>query len=195
MVFGSTTPELRKMAEWLKQWKVQWVAMESTGVYWIPPYEVLESQGVEVLLTDTRPLSRVPGRKTDMLDCQWIQCLHSHGLLKGCFRPRGIDRGIAIGGAWQSRVSGRSSGLEEADAEVFGPDECPRASGGVAAGWGDGDEARAGDREGRKGSSAIGKIAGTRMPQKRGSHRPATERTLATCFAPPRCRWRRPPTA
>jgi len=72
MIFGSTTPELMKMAEWLKQCKVQSVAMESTGVYWIPPYEVLESQGLEVLLTDTRQLSRVPGRKTDMLDCQWI---------------------------------------------------------------------------------------------------------------------------
>jgi transposase len=103
MTFGSTTPELMKMAEWLKQWKVQSVAMESTGVYWIPPYEVLESQGLEVLLTDTRQLSRVPGRKTDMLDCQWIQCLHSHGLLNGCFRPeeaivelRSVVRGKAV---------------------------------------------------------------------------------------------------
>ena len=103
MVFGTTTPELMKMAEWLKQWKVASVAMESTGVYWIPPYEVLESQGLEVLLTDTRQLSRVPGRKTDMLDCQWIQCLHSHGLLKGCFRPtesivelRSVVRGKAV---------------------------------------------------------------------------------------------------
>jgi transposase len=103
MVFGSTTPELMKMAEWLKQCKVQSVAMESTGVYWIPPYEVLESQGLEVLLTDTRQLSRVPGRKTDMLDCQWIQCLHSHGLLRGCFRPkesivelRSVVRGKAV---------------------------------------------------------------------------------------------------
>ena len=103
MVFGSTTPELRKMAEWLKQCKVQSVAMESTGVYWIPPYEVLESEGVEVLMTDTRQLSRVPGRKTDMLDCQWIQCLHSHGLFRGCFRPeesivelRSIVRGKAV---------------------------------------------------------------------------------------------------
>jgi hypothetical protein len=101
--FGSTTPELMKMAEWLKDCKVQSVAMESTGVYWIPPYEVLESEGLEVLLTDTRQLSRVPGRKTDMLDCQWIQCLHSHGLLNGCFRPeeaivelRSVVRGKAV---------------------------------------------------------------------------------------------------
>ena len=103
MVFGSTTPELMRVAEWLKQCGVKSVAMESTGVYWIPLYEVLESQGLEVLLTDTRQLSRVPGRKTDMQDCQWIQCLHSYGLLKGCFRPkeaivelRSVVRGKAV---------------------------------------------------------------------------------------------------
>jgi transposase len=102
-VFGTTTPELMKVAEWLKEWKVTSVAMESTGVYWIAPFEVLESEGLEVKLTDTRQLSRVPGRKTDMLDCQWIQCLHSHGLLKGCFRPeesivelRSVVRGKAV---------------------------------------------------------------------------------------------------
>ena len=87
MVSRTTTSELLKTAAWLEERKVRTVAMESTGVYWIPPFEVLESQGFEVLLTDTRELSRVPGRKTDMIDCQWIQILHAHGLLKGCFRP------------------------------------------------------------------------------------------------------------
>ena len=85
--FGTTTPELYRLAEWLKTQGVGSVAMESTGVYWIPLYEILERQGFEVLLVNARALSSVPGRKTDMLDCQWIQMLHSCGLLKGSFRP------------------------------------------------------------------------------------------------------------
>jgi transposase len=85
--YGTTTEEILGCAQWLKQLGVESVAMESTGVYWIPVLEILEHQGLEVLLVDTRPLSRVPGRKTDILDCQWIQTLHSCGLLQGCFRP------------------------------------------------------------------------------------------------------------
>jgi transposase len=75
------------MADWLKARKIKSVAMESTGVYWIPVYEVLESRGLEVVLVNARALLSVPGRKTDVLDCQWIQLLHSCGLLKGSFRP------------------------------------------------------------------------------------------------------------
>jgi transposase len=86
-VFGGTTGELLKIAEWLQQSQVESVAMESTGVYWIPLFELLESCGIEVILTDARQLSRVPGRKTDAQDCEWIQLLHSCGLLQGCFRP------------------------------------------------------------------------------------------------------------
>ena len=87
--FGATTPELIRMAEWLKARQVESVAMESTGVYWIAPHEVLEAQGLQVLLVDTRQLARVPGRdkKTDPTDCEWIQRLHSCGLLRGSFRP------------------------------------------------------------------------------------------------------------
>jgi len=86
--FGATTPELKRMAEWLKQRQVESVAMESTGVYWIAPYEVLERYQFEILLVDTRELARVPGRKkSDHVDCQWIQRLHSCGLLTGSFRP------------------------------------------------------------------------------------------------------------
>jgi len=85
--FGATTPDLQALAEWLLGLGVESVAMESTGVYWIPLYEVLESRGLEVVLTDARQLSRVPGRKTDVLDCEWIQLLHSCGLLQSCFRP------------------------------------------------------------------------------------------------------------
>src|SRR2546425_6154868 len=88
-VFGATTPELEKMAEWLKERKVESVAMESTGVYWIAPHEILEKHGFEVVLVNTRELARVPGRKkTDRVDCKWIQRLHSCGLLSGSFRPQ-----------------------------------------------------------------------------------------------------------
>ena len=87
--FGATTPELERMAEWLKQRKVISVALESTGVYWIAPHEVLERHGVEVVLVNARELGRVPGRKkTDRVDCKWIQRLHSCGLLQGSFRPQ-----------------------------------------------------------------------------------------------------------
>jgi transposase len=87
--FGATTPELIRMAEWLKARQVESVAMESTGVYWIAPHEVLEAQVLKVFLVDTRQLARVPGRdkKTDPTDCEWIQRLHSCGLLRGSFRP------------------------------------------------------------------------------------------------------------
>jgi transposase len=85
--FGTTTPELFRLAQWLKEQHVDTVAMESTGVYWIPVFELLESQGFEVLLVNARHIRNVPGRKTDMLDCQWIQMLHTCGLLKGSFRP------------------------------------------------------------------------------------------------------------
>lgn len=87
--FGATTPELERMAEWLKQRKVTSVAVESTGVYWIAPHEVLERHRMEVVLVNTRDLGRVPGRKkTDRVDCKWIQRLHSCGLLQGCFQPQ-----------------------------------------------------------------------------------------------------------
>lgn len=85
--FGTTTPELEKLVTWLEEQNVQSVAMESTGVYWIPLYEMLEFHGIEVLLVNAQYINNVPGRKTDVLDCQWIQLLHSCGLLKGSFRP------------------------------------------------------------------------------------------------------------
>jgi transposase len=85
--FGTTTPELLRLADWLTQQGVKSVAMESTGVYWIPLFEILDSKGFEVLLANARQVTHVPGRKTDMLDCQWLQLLHACGLLRGSFRP------------------------------------------------------------------------------------------------------------
>ena len=87
-VFAATTPELEKLAAWLQQRGVASVALESTGVYWIALHEILEAHRFEVVLVNARELARVPGRnKTDRLDCQWIQRLHSCGLLQGAFRP------------------------------------------------------------------------------------------------------------
>jgi transposase len=85
--FSSFTPDLEALADWLKECKVTSVAMESTGVYWIPLYELLESRGFEVYLVDARHVKNVTGRKTDVEDCQWIQKLHSCGLLSPAFRP------------------------------------------------------------------------------------------------------------
>jgi transposase len=86
-VFATTTDQLSALADWLCEQGVQSVAMESTYVYWIPVYELLESRGIEVVLVNARHLHNVPGRKTDMSDCQWLQVLHSCGLLRGSFRP------------------------------------------------------------------------------------------------------------
>jgi transposase len=86
-VFGTTTDQLTELADWLAAQGVESVAMESTYVYWIPIYELLESRGIEVLLVNARQLHNVPGRKTDFSDCQWLQLLHSCGLLRGSFRP------------------------------------------------------------------------------------------------------------
>ena len=85
--FGAYTGDLEALADWLVRIGVQTVAMESTGVYWIPLYDILESRGLEVLLIDARRLKNVSGRKSDLVDCQWIQQLHTFGLLSGAFRP------------------------------------------------------------------------------------------------------------
>lgn len=115
--FGATTVELQKMVAWLKERNVVSAAMESTGVYWIAPHEILEAAKLEVVLVDTRDLARVPGRdnKSDPTDCEWIQRLHSCGLLKGAFRPKEVicmlrtlvrDKGILVGeaGDWLRRM-------------------------------------------------------------------------------------------
>jgi transposase len=86
--FGNYTVDLQAIGKWLKTYNVKTVAMESTGVYWIPLFEELERQGFECLLISSRSLRRVPGRKSDIQDAQWIQTLHSYGLLESSFRPQ-----------------------------------------------------------------------------------------------------------
>jgi transposase len=86
-VFGCTTPDLLELMQWLKQCGVKTVALESTGVYWVPVTYVLEQAGIDIYLVDARQVRALPGRKTDVQDCQWLQQLHTMGLLARAFRP------------------------------------------------------------------------------------------------------------
>ena len=85
--FGCHTVDLQSLADWLQACKVDTVALESTGVYWIPLYEVLEARGLDVWLVNAKSVRNVSGRKSDVLDCQWLQQLHCFGLLQKAFRP------------------------------------------------------------------------------------------------------------
>jgi transposase len=85
--FGAFTRDLDQLVEWLQSCRVKTVAMESTGVFWIPLAQKLEAAGIEMVLVNARHMKSVPGRKTDLKDCQWLQQLHSYGLLNGSFRP------------------------------------------------------------------------------------------------------------
>src|SRR5215470_2218296 len=85
--FGCTTAELKKMAEWLTQCAIRTVALQSTGVYWIAVYDILEAAGLEVYLVNARETKNLPGRKTDVQESQWLMKLHTYGLLRNSFRP------------------------------------------------------------------------------------------------------------
>jgi transposase len=85
--FGCFTPDLYALADWLKACQIETVAMEATGVYWIPLFQILETRGFAVILVNAHHVKTVPGRKSDVLDCQWLRQLHSYGLLAGSFRP------------------------------------------------------------------------------------------------------------
>ena len=87
--FGTFTTDLHRLVEWFKECGVETVVMESTSVYWIPIFELLDAHGFTVLLVNARDAKHVPGRKTDVSDAQWLQRLHSYGLLRGSFRPKG----------------------------------------------------------------------------------------------------------
>ena len=87
--FRTFTADLERLADWLVACRVTSVAMEATGVYWIPLFDILEARGLEVLLVNARHVTHVPGRKSDVEDCEWLRELHSVGLLRGSFRPAG----------------------------------------------------------------------------------------------------------
>ena len=99
--FNTFTADLEKLADWLQQCQIRTVAMESTGVYWIPLFQILEKRKIEVCLVDAHHVKNVPGKKTDVEDCQWIQHLHACGLLRGSFRP--VDEICAIRSLWRHR--------------------------------------------------------------------------------------------
>src|SRR5215471_6712349 len=85
--FSTFTADLNALADWLEECGVTTVAMEATGVYWIPVFQILERRGLKPVLANARQTKNVAGRKSDVLDCQWIQRLHTYGLLQGSFRP------------------------------------------------------------------------------------------------------------
>ena len=99
--FPSFTVDLNALADWLDACGVDTVAMESTGVYWIPLFELLESRGFKVLLVNARHVKNVSGRKSDVLDCQWLQQLMTYGLLSGAFRP--ADDVCVLRALWRQR--------------------------------------------------------------------------------------------
>src|SRR4051812_29026176 len=107
--FGTFTTDLHRLADWFEQCGVETVAMESTGVYWIPLYEILDQRGFEVVVVNARDAKHVPGRKTDVSDAAWLQRLHEYGLLRASFRPTSADRDPAELPA-PARASARSGG-------------------------------------------------------------------------------------
>jgi transposase len=110
--FATFTVDLYALADWLTQCGVDTVVMESTGVYWIPLFEVLEARGFEVKLVDPHAVRQVPGRKSDVLDCQWLQELHTYGLLRGAFRP------TEAVGVLRSYVRQRDQWIEDASRAI-----------------------------------------------------------------------------
>lgn len=90
--FGCYTADIEGMAKWLKECGIKTVAMESTGVYWMPVFQILEANGFKVLLVNARHIKNAPGRKTDVVDSRWIQQLHTYGLLQGSYQPEAVIR-------------------------------------------------------------------------------------------------------
>jgi transposase len=111
--FSAFTSSLKKIVSWLKESEVETIAMESTGVYWIPLFEILAAEGFDVNLVDARQAKNLPGRKSDVKDCQWIQQLHSFGLLTKAFRPK--DEICAI----RSLVRQKSNLVKDSAAKIL----------------------------------------------------------------------------
>lgn len=110
--FGCYTPDIEEMIKWLKKCSIQTIVMESTGSYWIPVFEMLERAGFEVNLVDAHHVKNIRGRKSDVIDCQWLQQLHAHGLLSAAFRPE--DKIVEL----RSYLRQRSTLIEAAATQV-----------------------------------------------------------------------------
>ena len=100
--FGCFTADLHRLADWLKSCGVRTVAMQSTGVYWIPLYDILEERGFEVYLVNARHTKNLPGRKSDVQECQWLLKLHTYGLLNNSFQPTSQIRVVRT--YWRQRA-------------------------------------------------------------------------------------------
>ena len=101
--FSTFTTDLHRLADWLAACRITHVAMEATGVYWIPVFEILEARGFNVILVNAHHVKNVPGRKTDVTDCEWLRDLHILGLLRGSFRP--VDAIVALRGYLRHRAT------------------------------------------------------------------------------------------
>lgn len=100
-ILGTFTEDFERLADWLQHCKIRTVAMESTGVFWIPLFQILEHRNIQVLPANAQHVKNVPGRKTDVEDCQWLQHLRAIGLLRGSFRPN--HEICAIRSLWRHR--------------------------------------------------------------------------------------------
>lgn len=126
--FPTFTRDLHALADWLEQCGIRSVAMESTSVYWIPIYQILEARGLEVYLVNEQYVKNVPGRKTDVSDCQWLQYLHSVGLLRASFSTTWIHLRNSISLATSQQPDSNGSRARLAYAEGSGPNEPPDSS-------------------------------------------------------------------
>ena len=115
--FGCFTADLRAMAQWLIEKGVRSVALQSTGVYWMPVFEVLEQHGLEVFLVNAQHTKNVPGRKSDVQECQWLLKLHTFGLLNNSFQPTDEIRIARAFVAAKRQSSGRCQQRHPTDAE------------------------------------------------------------------------------
>src|SRR6202171_4425635 len=121
--FECFTTDLRRLAEWLQSYGVKTVAMQSTGVYWIPLYEILEERGLEVYLVNARHTKNLPGRKSDVQESQWLLKLHTHGLLNNSFQPPAEIRVVRRNWGHRGETVGAAS------PGVHGKSHCPGDSG------------------------------------------------------------------
>ena len=120
--FDCFTADLHRLADWLQQCGVTTVAMQSTGVYWIPLYEILDARGLDVYLVNARHTKNLPGRKTDVQESQWLLKLHTYGLLRNSFHPTAEIRVTRT--YWRQRGDHvRAISLHPADAEGLDADE------------------------------------------------------------------------
>ena len=144
--FDCFTADLHRLADWLKSCRVKTVAMQSTGVYWIPIYEILEERGFEVYLVNARHTKNLPGRKSDVQESQWLLKLHTYGLLSNSFQPpvRDSDASNLLATTWNPHR--RSGDLHSADAKGPDPDERAIGKRDKRYQWADGTGDHTGDR-------------------------------------------------